>query len=187
MSDWFTSDTHASHFNIIRYSHRPFASVSEMNKALADNINKNVSRRDTLHHLGDWSFGGLKEAVEFREMINCNNIRLIVGNHDERNLRDGRFEILFSSVHDLETIRSEGKTIVLCHYAMRVWNKSHHGVWHLYGHSHGTLPDDPNSLSFDIGVDCHNYVPLNVEQINQIMLKKTWKPVDHHGAKKISP
>ena len=33
--------------------------------------------------------------------------------------------------------------IVLCHYAMRVWQKSHYGAWMLYGHSHGTLPDNP--------------------------------------------
>ena len=41
--------------------------------------------------------------------------------------------------------------IVLCHYAMRVWNKSHHGNFMLYGHSHGSLADDPNSMSFDVG------------------------------------
>jgi hypothetical protein len=29
---------------------------------------------------------------------------------------------------------------VLCHYAMRVWNRSHHGAWHLYGHSQGESP-----------------------------------------------
>ena len=30
--------------------------------------------------------------------------------------------------------------VVLCHYAMRVWDRSHYGSWHLYGHSHGNLP-----------------------------------------------
>jgi calcineurin-like phosphoesterase family protein len=64
---------------------------------------------------------------------------------------------------------------------MRVWNKSHHGAWHLYGHSHGTLPDDPNALSFDCGVDCHNYTPISFEQVEAIMAKKTFKPIDHHG------
>jgi len=65
---------------------------------------------------------------------------------------------------------------------MRVWNKSHHGAWHLYGHSHGTLPDDKNSLSFDVGVDCHNFTPINFEQVSAIMKKKNFKPIDHHGA-----
>lgn len=40
-----------------------------------------------------------------------------------------------------------GQRIVLCHYAMRVWNHSSHGAWHLYGHSHGRLPSVDASLS----------------------------------------
>jgi hypothetical protein len=63
---------------------------------------------------------------------------------------------------------------------MRTWNKSHRGSWHLYGHSHGTLPDDPHSMSFDVGVDCHNYRPLSFEQVKAVMSKKLFKPIDHH-------
>jgi hypothetical protein len=40
-----------------------------------------------------------------------------------------------------------GQPIVLCHYAMRVWNRSHHGAWHLYGHSRGNLPAAPIAQS----------------------------------------
>ncbi len=39
------------------------------------------------------------------------------------------------------------------HYAQRVWEHSHHGSWHVYGHSHGSLPDDIKSKSIDVGVD----------------------------------
>jgi hypothetical protein len=27
-------------------------------------------------------------------------------------------------------ISIHGQPIVICHYAMRVWNRSHHGAWH---------------------------------------------------------
>lgn len=64
---------------------------------------------------------------------------------------------------------------------MRVWNKSHYGAWMLYGHSHGSLIDDPNSLSFDVGVDCHNYKPFSFEEVKEIMSHKIWKAIDHHG------
>jgi calcineurin-like phosphoesterase family protein len=64
---------------------------------------------------------------------------------------------------------------------MKVWNKSHHGAWHLYGHSHGSLPDDINSLSFDVGVDSHDYKPISYEEVKRIMKKKIFKPLDHHG------
>jgi hypothetical protein len=42
---------------------------------------------------------------------------------------------------------------------MRVWNRSHHGSWHLYGHSHGRLPEPPTLLSMDVGVDTHDFRP----------------------------
>jgi len=179
--DWFTSDTHAFHENIIKYSNRPFSSVDEMNICMANNINAKVQKNHTLYHLGDWAFGGLANTIKFREMINCSNVVLIIGNHDKHHLKHESFRKLFSRIYDLYEVRSEGKTIVLFHYAMRVWDKSHHGRYHLYGHSHGSLYDDPNSLSFDVGVDCHNFQPLNVADVTAIMSKKTFKPIDHHG------
>ncbi len=49
---------------------------------------------------------------------------------------------------NLAEISVHGQPIVICHYAMRVWNRSHHGAWHLYGHSHGNLPDTPTSRRY---------------------------------------
>jgi calcineurin-like phosphoesterase family protein len=57
---------------------------------------------------------------------------------------------------DLEEISVKGQPIVLCHYAMRVWNRAHHGA-NLYGHSQGKLPEAPTSLSMDVGVDTHDF------------------------------
>ena len=60
---------------------------------------------------------------------------------------------------------------------------SHVGAWHLYGHSHGLLPDDPNALSLDVGVDCWGFRPVSFAQIQACMATKTWKPVDGHGGR----
>ncbi len=38
----------------------------------------------------------------------------------------------------------------------------------------GELPDDNSSFSFDVGVDCHNYSPINYEEIKNIMKTKQW-------------
>jgi len=55
-----------------------------------------------------------------------------------------------------------------------VWRGSGRGNWHLYGHSHGTLPDLEESLSFDVGVDCHDFYPLSYDEVKAIMQHKNW-------------
>jgi calcineurin-like phosphoesterase family protein len=55
---------------------------------------------------------------------------------------------------------------------MRVWPHSGRGAWHLYGHSHGNLPDDPLSLSMDVGVDSHDFCPWHFEEIQVVMQVK---------------
>lgn len=158
-----------------------------MDQNMIAKINEKVKAEDTLYFLGDWAMTGGKFkkpglAAEFyRKQINCKNIILIWGNHDKKGRKDDLFKSLFTACYDLWEGYIEDQRFTLCHYAMKVWNKSHHGAFHLYGHSHGTLPDDPNSRSIDCGVDCHNFYPLSVPEIKTIMEKKEWKPKDHHG------
>jgi calcineurin-like phosphoesterase family protein len=52
---------------------------------------------------------------------------------------------------------------------LRVWNRSHHGSWHLYGHSHGRLPEPPTLLSMDVGVDTHDFRPWHYDEISGLM------------------
>jgi calcineurin-like phosphoesterase family protein len=173
MNYWFTSDTHFGHSNIIKYCNRPFANVDAMDDHMISNWNKLVKPGDIVYHLGDFAFRNVERY------INClpGNIHLIFGNHDHmaRKKRD-----LFDWTGDFKEIKVNGQKIVLCHYALRVWNKSHHGAWHLYGHSHGTLPDLGNQLAFDCGVDCWNYRPINFEEVKEQMQKYNWEGVDHH-------
>lgn len=178
---FFTSDTHFGHANIIRYSNRPFSSVEEMDETLIENINKMIKPNDILYHLGDFSFKRGDFIYDYMDKIRCNNIYYIYGNHDKEIRKNRDLQLRFIWAKDFAEINVNGQEITLCHYAMRVWNKSHHGTWHLYGHSHGSLPDNNNSLSFDIGVDCHNYKPLHFDEVAVIMSKKEWKPIDHHG------
>lgn len=178
------SDYHAFHTNIIKYCNRPFYNSEEMNEILASNTNDIVGRKDTLYHLGDWAFGGIKNAIAFREMINCENVYNITGNHDHYHNPDDqeKFDRLFVENVPYKEINCYSKKIVLFHYAMRVWNKSHRGSWHCWGHSHAALPDNPNDLSIDVGVDTEwsgiheKYYPYTMDQINEIMTKrKKWE------------
>ncbi len=180
MTAFFTADLHLFHENVIKYCKRPFANIDEMHEGLISNWNSNVRPQDIVYIIGDVSFTKdmtLLEAVFNR--LNGTKI-LICGNHDKHMLKYERFRALFQSIHQMLEIKINNQNITMCHYAMRVWNKSHYGALHLYGHSHGSMPDDPHSLSIDVGVDCHNYTPISYDRVVEIMSNKQYKPVDHH-------
>lgn len=177
---FFTSDHHFGHNNIIKYSNRPFETVEEMDEELIKRWNSKIAPNDIVYHLGDVAMSKNPEAVG--EILNRLNgkIHLIKGNHESSALRfKGRFTWI-KDYHELKVVDEDApngsRKIILLHYAMKVWRSSFRGTWHLYGHSHGSLPDDPNSLSFDVGVDCHDYYPLSYEEVKSIMNKKTWTP-----------
>jgi calcineurin-like phosphoesterase family protein len=177
---FFTSDLHFCHANIIKYCNRPFSSVEEMNEGLITNWNSVVKQQDTVYIVGDVIFAkDISIAESIFKRLNGSKV-LIAGNHDKHMLKQERFRALFQSVHQLLEIKIGTQDITLCHYAMVVWNKSHHSAWQLFGHSHGSMADDPHKLSIDVGVDCHNYTPISFDQIAEIMAKKQYKPVDHH-------
>ena len=170
MAIFFTADTHFGHDAIRKHCDRPFDSVQDMDRALIANWNSRVSPRDTVYHLGDFAFKGNSRLNDYVSKLN-GTIHLVKGNHDPDG--DEVLSQLFASVSELCSIKIDGERIVLCHYAMRTWDRSHHGSWHLYGHSHGTLEEDMKSLSFDVGVDCHNYFPVSFEEVKNYLRVKS--------------
>lgn len=201
MNIFFTSDSHFGHTNIAgakvsswKSGFRNFDSVHQMNMALVEGINKYVKEDDILYHLGDWSFGGVHNIYQFRNYIICKNIHLIRGNHDEHivdkeiKYHDTYFNPvhLFSSVQDVLHLNIGKTKLFLSHYSHRVWNGSHKGVAHLYGHSHGSIPDYGKSM--DVGVDVAykvfgEYRPFNIGDITRIMESREIHKIDHHESK----
>ena len=187
---FFSSDHHFGHFNVIKYANRPFASVNEMDNELIRRHNSVVSKHDVVYFIGDFAFyRDPEKIVELLRKMNGEK-HFISGNHDKSMYTDlvmKQFQTFSKTpyreiyVQDADA-RGGRQSITLCHYAMRVWNKSHHGAFHLYGHSHGSLPDNPHSLSFDIGVDSWNFTPVSYERVKEVMASKDWQPIDHHGA-----
>jgi calcineurin-like phosphoesterase family protein len=178
MADYFSTDWHLDHANVIKYDNRPFKDVREMNKTIIDNYNKIVKPNDNFYFLGDFCFN-IRNAEEHLSKLN-GNLFFIKGNHDKQDMIR-LYQRYGTYLGEQKKIKVQGQEIVLNHYGMRVWDKSHHGTWCLYGHSHGSLPDDPNSLSMDVGCMLFDYKPLEFAQIKEIMSKKTWKPIDHHN------
>ncbi|KKM74153.1 hypothetical protein LCGC14_1403280 [marine sediment metagenome] len=157
----FTSDTHFGHGNIIKHCDRPYKDAYHMDEALVENWNAVVRPDQTVIHAGDFAFkGSHSKLITIAERLN-GGIILVQGNHDHRKTLS-----LFHEVHDLLDLRiilPEGGTqrIIVCHYRMTVWPASHHGAWHVHGHSHGTLPQLTDKPVLDIGVDAWAMQPID--------------------------
>lgn len=181
----FTADTHHLHKNIIELSHRPFSDVEEMTEQLIEKHNKVVEPCDVFFHLGDFAISyGKRDAGKIDEILSRMNGQkwLITGNHDRDEVTKNPRWHKVTPYHELKLdLGGEHKQrIVLCHYAMRVWNQSHRGAWMLHGHSHGNLPDIGGKI-LDVGVDGNSdYAPWTIHQITHEMNIRDIKVVDHH-------
>lgn len=169
---WVTADLHLCHRNILKYCNRPFDNIYQHDEVLITNWNSVVKNEDHVYCLGDFGLGSPKRLASLAEKLH-GKIYLIKGNHDKSTIKSPcveRFEWI-KDVHFL-TIQEAGKTheFFLSHYSHRVWPKSHHGTVHLFGHSHGNLMPEYNQI--DVGVDSHNFFPINVSQIVQRVKKQ---------------
>lgn len=153
MSYWFTADEHYGHANIIHYCNRPFKDVSEMNAEIIQRHNSVVLKDDVVYHIGDLCWYNREGAGEILSILNGNHV-LIKGSHDNwlggPYLREKRID----SIH-----------IVMCHYPMRSWPRSHYNSIQLHGHVHCRGRAHRNQL--DVGVDCWGYFPVSWEQIRE--------------------
>lgn len=160
MAVWFTADTHFGHAGALGFYRRPFASVAEMNAAMAANWNRLVGPDDEVWHLGDFvlrtgpaAAAGLLDSLHGRK-------HLITGNNDPPEIQglDG-----WSTVQPYAEIVVDERLLVLCHYAFRTWNGMGKGAINLHGHSHGRLKAVPRQV--DVGVDCWGFSPIGLNQI----------------------
>ena len=164
-----TADTHFGHAAILRLTGRPFESLQAMDEGLISRWNAKVGPDDTVWHLGDFSFRAEASPENYRARLN-GRIHLVIGNHDDPGLR-ARTD-LFESVSDIVGIKWGKQRIALCHYPMRDWPGAFRGAWHLFGHEHGRLDEEPLGLSLDVGVDSHGFAPLALDEVAQLMAQR---------------
>jgi calcineurin-like phosphoesterase family protein len=159
---FFTADEHYGHTNIINYCNRPFKSVEEMDNEIINRHNQVVSGRDVVVHAGDFILSKKNSASFYIEKLNGSHI-FLKGSHDHWLNGSNKY-------HEIWEKKIDGIFVVVCHYAMRVWAKSHYNSWMLYGHSHGKL--ESIGKQHDVGVDNNDFFPLSFEKIKDIMSKK---------------
>ena len=169
MDYWFTADTHFGHGNMSKYRNFGTENSDEMNEILINNYNKVVKQGDMVYHLGDFSFDN-KITEGIFDRLNGQK-HLIIGNHDEDNKKT--LKLNFNWIKVTYKLKINNQKYILSHFPFAIWNCKHHGAIHLHGHSHGKYKGEGRIL--DVGVDCHNFRPINIEEINAYMAHKTYR------------
>jgi calcineurin-like phosphoesterase family protein len=182
---FLTSDLHLGHRNIAgpktstwKTGYRNFDSVEEMDALIIDNINQ------VLYIVGDFAMGGHHKIPDYRRRIVCENIHIVLGNHDEHIPKYSEF---FSSISAGKLIYVNKQGIYLHHYSCRVWEGSHKGYFHAYGHSHGSLERTPWGRSMDVGIDnCYRifkeYRPFSFDEVALLLEDRPTAFPDHHSS-----
>jgi calcineurin-like phosphoesterase family protein/2'-5' RNA ligase len=166
-SVYFIADTHFDHKNIIRYCHRPFSSVAEMNRAMKNNWNNTVGDNGIVYFLGDWSFGRGSRPPAYWKGRMKGNIVSIRGSHDRR--QSGiRFQ-------DFEELHATGYNFLLIHNPNP--NDGHNTQeqkeklenwygWIVHGHVHDKAPFiDGVKKRINVSVEVINYKPVSLEYL----------------------
>jgi calcineurin-like phosphoesterase family protein len=207
MAVYFTSDLHFWHSRIIEFCSRPFASREEMNEALIYNWNQTVKVDDQIYIAGDFSFGSATKIQDILKKLNGRKT-IILGNHDYEIRKrcdtwaKDYFEHIEKGIYNLrlqdpDATRTKGvQHLVLCHFPIGSWEGMHHGAWDLFGHSHGSYPENPGLRQLDVGVDMmaklqerkrgipghlpEDYRPFTYQEVKDYMATKVFAPVDHH-------
>lgn len=186
---WFaTADLHLGHKNILEYCGRPFSSVDEMNEALIDNWNGTVGADDEVYVLGDMCLGRIAETLPLVGLLNGRKT-LVPGNHDrcwkghkkgwekwEEKYVDAGF-LLIDHGPTFLTFDPDCPEVQLHHFPYH--GDSHgedryadsrpvdHGGWLLHGHVHDAWQVKDRQIN--VGVDVHNYRPVNANVLADII------------------
>lgn len=152
--NYYISDTHFNHENILKFDGRPFKDCQEMEEKLIENWNSRVKRHDRVYILGDFCWGNAEEWNRIIDKLRGEKV-LILGNHDriavsrpktweEPKNRKTQKQILrgkFHRIFDYYEAKEDGWTTIMCHYPVPFYKNSFdpktvmlHGHVHRYTH-----------------------------------------------------
>lgn len=173
--NFYISDLHFGHENVIKLCKRPFSCVEEMDEYLIQEWNKVVHRDDRVYIVGDLIFRS-KNPPEFYLDRLKGKKHLIVGNHDASWMSKVDFSKYFETVEKMTSVNTGKGKALLCHFPLLDFDEK----FLIHGHIHAKaekldywsfLKNADNVLN--AGVDINGYSPVLFEQLfeNNIRFK----------------
>lgn len=169
--NYYISDLHLGHYNIIKLCNRPFKSIDEMNNVLIKNWNSVVTDNDDVYIVGDLFYRTtIDEMLKILKKLKGKK-HLITGNHDKDIIRNKELRNQFIEIRDILTINDNGIKIVLCHYPMVEWDGYYRDVLHFYGHIHNNFENATTKYissiknAYNVGADLLGFMPRTSKEI----------------------
>ena len=180
MATWITSDLHLSHTNIQKFcptTRGHYADVAAMNEQMILEWNSKVASDDVIYILGDVAFCSAEKAADIVNRLNGVK-HLIVGNHDEKNIKNQKFHSCFASVQSYLRLVYNKQLIIMCHFPFLEWDQIHRGSVHFYGHLHGNKTGNEHYRCMDVGVDSTGQVVISLDDAIDRVINNVIK--SHH-------
>ena len=157
--DYFISDLHLGHKNIIRYCNRPFNTIELMDNTIINNWNAIITSNDTVFLVGDVCFKkSKKEITDIINSLNGTKI-LIMGNHDYRLSVKEWLSVGFSEVYKYPIIYKD--FYIVSHKP--VFMNSTMPYINIHGHIHQNTMAE--IYYYNVSVEHHNYTPVSFDNI----------------------
>ncbi len=169
--NYYISDTHFGHANIMRLCNRPFTNIEEQDKTIIKNWNSKVTENDTVYILGDFCYKSGRHPADYLKQLNGKKV-LILGNHDGAITKDIRnLSRYFEEITPYKEIYEDKTKIVLCHYPIIEWNGFFHEALHFYGHIHNNIENQAYKLmknvenAYNVGADILDFTPQTKDDV----------------------
>lgn len=170
--NFYISDLHFGHRNVIEFDDRPFETVDIMDATLIQRWNQRVNPEDHIYVVGDLCYRNEKAEQWYLKQLNGHK-HLILGNHDVRIQKNKEAMSYFDSIDQIKIIKDGENNVVLCHFPLASWPMEHHGAWHIYGHVHNNREDRDDAVSFmkskarslNAGCMLNEYAPATLAEL----------------------
>lgn len=159
--NYYISDMHFCHKNILRYDGRPWDDISSMEYDMIDWWNKKVTDKDDVYILGDLCWGKESDWIRILSRLNGKK-HLILGNHDPKHFSPEVLDLLAEPPTPYKEIKDGEYKLVLCHYPMLSYNEdTDPNTLMFYGHVHNTPEFDAVMESVKTMKECCRAVGIN--------------------------